>query len=187
MNPNDLEPFKVKCTLNICVAAIHESHILLRFILRPAVFELQVILRQAHRMTPNSPWTLQGHITLHMYNYSPRVSNFTLFCSTTSRFRDSGHSETSVMKDSKMTLMLSKVECTPYMCHWCPWVPGFTAHSTTSRFWDTGHCETKYTEWPHNDLNTTKSNAYMKNVCPQISNFISSRSTTSRFWDTGHF
>ncbi len=42
-----------------CDTSIHESHISFCFALRPAIFKLQVILKQVHRMTPNQPWTLQ--------------------------------------------------------------------------------------------------------------------------------
>ena len=49
-------PNEAKMTMNhtkshiphICVSSIHDSHILLRFALRPAVSEIQAILRQVH-------------------------------------------------------------------------------------------------------------------------------------------
>ncbi len=42
-------------------------------------------------MTPNWCWTLQGQITLYMYNNCPWFPNFTPFRSMTSRFWDTGH------------------------------------------------------------------------------------------------
>ncbi len=53
--PNDpkmtLKPTRSNVS-HTCVTSIHESQISLRFTLRPAVFETQAILRQAHWMTP---------------------------------------------------------------------------------------------------------------------------------------
>ncbi len=49
---NDLESYKVKCTAymyNYSPWVLNS----LRFALRPTVFEIQAILRQVHRMTPN--------------------------------------------------------------------------------------------------------------------------------------
>ncbi len=37
---------------HICFTSTHGSQISLRFALRPAVLEIQAILRQVHRMTP---------------------------------------------------------------------------------------------------------------------------------------
>ncbi len=64
---NDLEPYKVKLPY-LCITNVRNSQISLRFALRPALFEIQTILRQVHRMTAKWPWTLQGQITLPMYN-----------------------------------------------------------------------------------------------------------------------
>ncbi len=50
-----------------------ESHISLHFALRPAVFALQVILRQVHQMTAKRPWTLQGQMYPYMCYLCPRV------------------------------------------------------------------------------------------------------------------
>ncbi len=49
-NPN-FDIYNVKCTPY--VAGVPESQISVRFVLRPAVFELQAILKQEHRMSPN--------------------------------------------------------------------------------------------------------------------------------------
>ena len=38
--------------IHLCVTSVHESYIVLRFTQRPAIFELQAVLRQVHRMTP---------------------------------------------------------------------------------------------------------------------------------------
>ena len=54
-------------------------------------------------MTPNWHWTLR-QITLYLYNNCPRVSNFTPFRSTTSRFWVAGHIEPRAPNDLKMTL-----------------------------------------------------------------------------------
>ncbi len=50
-----------------------------------------------------------------MYNYSPWVSNFTQFHSTTTHFRDTGHFETSAVNDPKMTLN-AKRSYVPHIC-----------------------------------------------------------------------
>ncbi len=47
---------------SICATRIRDSPIPLRLALRPAVFEIQAILRQVHQMTPNWPWILQGQM-----------------------------------------------------------------------------------------------------------------------------
>ena len=44
---------------HICVTSIPESQISVRFALRPAIFELQAILRQVDRMTPKRPRLLE--------------------------------------------------------------------------------------------------------------------------------
>ncbi len=87
-----------------CVTSIHESYISLCVTLRPAVFALQAILRQVHRMTPNWRRTLQSQINLYMHKYCFRVLNFTPFRSMTSRFRATGHIETSKPNGPKLTL-----------------------------------------------------------------------------------
>ena len=56
---NDLEPYKVKCTPYMYT--LPESQISLCFALRPAVFEIQAILKKVHRMTPTWPWMGQGN------------------------------------------------------------------------------------------------------------------------------
>ena len=53
---------------HICITTIPGSQISLRFTVRPALFEIQTIVRQAHRTTPNRPSTLQCQSTLYMYN-----------------------------------------------------------------------------------------------------------------------
>ncbi len=45
---------------HIRVTSVPESQITLRFAIRPAVFEIEAILRQVDRMTSIWPWTLQG-------------------------------------------------------------------------------------------------------------------------------
>ncbi len=70
MTPSDLEPYKVKLPY-ICITSVHDSQTLVRFALRPALFEIQATLRQVHRMTPNWPWTLQCQITLYYITTVP--------------------------------------------------------------------------------------------------------------------
>ncbi len=55
-----LNPKRSKVPPYIQVTATPELQILLRCALKPAVFELQAILRQVHRMTPKWPSTLKG-------------------------------------------------------------------------------------------------------------------------------
>ncbi len=141
MTPNWHWTLQGQITLYICVcvAWVHESHILLHFALRRAVFEIQAILRQLHRMTPNWPWTQQGQIALYMYNNCPGVSNFTPFRPTTSRFQVTGHFETSAPNDEN-DFEHYKVKGTPHMCYNCSRVSNFTPFcSTTRRFEDTAH------------------------------------------------
>ena len=54
---NDIEHYKVKAT-PLYVTRLPWSQISARFPLRPAISELQGILRQVHRMIPKCPWTL---------------------------------------------------------------------------------------------------------------------------------
>ncbi len=81
----DLEPCKIKLPYT-WITGVHDSQISLRFTLRPALFEIQTILRQVPQMTPNWPWTLQRQITIYLYNSCPRVSNFIPFRYMASRF-----------------------------------------------------------------------------------------------------
>ncbi len=74
---SDLEPYKAKLPY-ICIIRVHDSQISLRFALRPALFEIQTILRQVHRMTPNWSWTLQRQITLYLYNKTVPESQISL-------------------------------------------------------------------------------------------------------------
>ncbi len=81
-----------------------QSQISFRFALRTAPFELQAILRQVHWMTPNDVKRWKVKDTPHTcYNY-PRLPNFSLFRPSSSRFRVSGHYETSAPNDPKITL-----------------------------------------------------------------------------------
>ncbi len=73
----DLEPHKVKLPY-ICITSVRDSQILVRFALWPALFEIQAILRQVHRMTPNWPWTLLGQ---RYTTYVLLVSPSPKFCS----------------------------------------------------------------------------------------------------------
>ncbi len=103
MTPSDLEPNKAKLPY-ICITSVRDYQISLCSTLRPALFKIQAILRQVHQMIPNWPWTLQRQITLYLYKNGPWVSNLTLFFSTISRFRVTGHFETRAKNDLKMTL-----------------------------------------------------------------------------------
>ena len=100
---------------HIYVTSIHESQSSLHFALRWAIFKMQAILRQVHQMTSNWPWTLQGQITLYMYNNYPRVSHFTPFHSTTNRFRVTCHIETSAPNNPEWPWTLQGQRYTTYM------------------------------------------------------------------------
>ncbi len=105
-------------------------------------------------MTPKWPRTLKVKGTPYTcYNY-PRVPNFTLFRSTASHFRVTGHFETSEQNDPKMALNTkrSKVMHIHINYNSYPWVLNFTVSlasqslSCYRTFWD------KFTKWPQNEL-----------------------------------
>ena len=81
--------------------SVPESQISVRFALRQAIFQIEAILGQVHRMTPMTHWTLQGQIYPILVSMSP---TYTQFHSTTSRFQDTCHLETRAPNDPKMTL-----------------------------------------------------------------------------------
>ena len=62
-------------------------------------FQDPAILRQVHQMTQKWPWKADG-TPFMCYNY-PQVPKFQPVLFTTSRFRDTGHFETSAPNDSK--------------------------------------------------------------------------------------
>ncbi len=122
----DLEPYKVKSPY-ICITGVPDSQVSLRFAVRPAISEIQAILRQVHQMTPKCPWTPQGQrypIYVSLVSTSPIFHSVR---STTSRFRDTGHFETSALNDPHIYL----------------------EPCTTSHFRDTGHFETSALNDPH--------------------------------------
>ncbi len=131
------------------VTSIHKIQISLSFFLRPEVFEIQVILRQVHRMIPYWPWTLQGQITLYMYMYnkSSWFPNFTPLRSTTSRF-----SRYKPFWDKCTEELQNDLNTTrwyvPHICDSYPRVPDFTLlRSTKSRF-EIQAILRQCTEWP---------------------------------------
>ncbi len=73
---------------HICVASVPQYQISVRFTLQPVLFELQAILRQAHRMTHKSPlntamWNIPHICATTEYH---EVPNFTPYCSTANLF-----------------------------------------------------------------------------------------------------
>ena len=88
-----------------------------RFTVQPALFGIQAILRQVHRMTPNWLWTLQGQITLYtcMYKSCPWFPNFIPLCCMTSHFWYTGNFDTSALNDPKITLNTTRSKV-PHIC-----------------------------------------------------------------------
>ena len=89
---------------HIYATSIHESQISLHFAPRRSIFEIKAMLRQVHRMTSNWPWTLQGQISLYVYNNCPWVSDFIPFRPMTSLFRVTGQFWDKCTAWPKMTL-----------------------------------------------------------------------------------
>ncbi len=89
---NDLEPNKVNVP-HICYQCLWVSSYSILFSLRPAVFELQEILRKVHQKTQNDlePYKVTG-IPYMCYQY-PQAPNCTHFQSSTKRFWETGHFE----------------------------------------------------------------------------------------------
>ncbi len=85
----DFESCKVKFPY-ICITSIPDSQTSLSFTLWPAVFEIQVILRQVHQMTPKWLWTVQGHMC-HIYmllvSTSPKFHSVSLYDEPFSKYR----------------------------------------------------------------------------------------------------
>ncbi len=129
----------------IYVTSIHKSQISLHFALRRAVFffffffEMQVILGQVHRITPNWSWALQCQTTLYMYHNCPRVSNVTLFRSTTRRFRVTSHFDTSAPNEPKWPWTPQGQRYTTYVLLVFPSPKFHPVCSATIRFQDTAH------------------------------------------------
>ncbi len=72
---------------HICGTSIHLSHISPRFDLRPAVLDLQTILRKVHQNDPKLTLNpTRSNYPILCVNYCPRVLNFTRFHFTTSPF-----------------------------------------------------------------------------------------------------
>ncbi len=74
----------LKITL-LCCTSKSKSQIPFRVTVWPAIFKLQAILKQVHRMTLRRPRTLKG--SPYMLYQCPGVPNFNVFRSTVSRFR----------------------------------------------------------------------------------------------------
>ena len=140
---------------NICTTTVPESQISLSFPLRPALFEIQAILRQVHWITPKWPWTLKSQITLYMYNWCPRFPNFTPFRCKASHLQDTGNFETSALNDPKMALNPTRSKV-PHICVTSVHESQISLHFTVQPalryrpFWDRGR------EWPQNDLERYK-------------------------------
>ncbi len=133
------------------------------------------------------PWTLQSQITLYMFNWYP------WFRSTTSRFQDTVHFNTSPPNDPKMTFSTTR--------SYAPHIHVTSIYeSQISRllllsvsllwrtvFWNTSKIypfRDKCNEWPQINLDPYIT-LFMQNNCPRVSNFTQFHSTTSRFWNTG--
>ena len=99
----------------IFITTFHGIQISLSFALWPVLFEIWAILKQVHQMTSNDLESHRVKGTPYMCYYFPRVPNFTLFCSTTSCFWDTGKFKTNALNDPKMSLnpIRSKV---PHIC-----------------------------------------------------------------------
>ncbi len=74
----------------MCVISNHEFQIVLYFGLRPAVCEIQAILRQGQCMTKMTLNPTRSNVQ-YKYSQYPRVSNCTTFRSATSKFWDTCH------------------------------------------------------------------------------------------------
>ena len=148
-------------------------------------------------MTPKWPSTLQGHIVPHVLLVST-VTYFTPFRSTTSRFWNTGHFETSAPNDPKLTLnptlpyigittvpkshcfalqaTIFKLQAILRQVHWTtpkrPKIP-------VTKYW-------KCTQWPQTELEhlTVKSTLYTLNIYLWGPNFHPFCSTISCFRDT---
>ncbi len=136
----------------------HASQISLCFVPRPAVFELQAILRQVRQMAPKWPWTVKGQMYLiYTYNYScvPNFTLYGLFGSIPSLFRVTGHSETSAPNDPNW-LCNTKRSKVPHMLQ-----PNTLFRSTSSEashnFSVTGQFETSALNDPKMTWNAKRS------------------------------
>ncbi len=139
---------------HICVTRLQESHISLRFALRPAIFDIQAILRQWHRTIPKWPSTLQGHMcpicvtSIHESHISLRFA-----------LRPAVFEIQAILRqEHRMTPNWSwtlQGQITPYRYNNCPRVPSFTLfRSTSNRFQVTGHFDTSALNDPKMTLNT---------------------------------
>ncbi len=150
------------------------------FVLWLAIFKLQAILRQVHWMTPN---TKRSNIPLICND--PQVPNFNPFRSTSSRFRVTGHFETSALIDPQM--MLNTKRFAIYIWKICQLpVSKISNFSFTlaNHVQVTGHFERNALNDPKMTLNTKRSK-----ICynyPQVSNFTV-RYMARRFQVAGHF
>ena len=69
---------------------VPEPQISLHFVLRPAIFELQAIFRQVHRMTPKGSWTLQDQrytTYVLLVSSSPKFHSVLLYDQPFSKYR----------------------------------------------------------------------------------------------------
>ncbi len=113
---NDLEHCKLKRTTYVCVTSVLDSQILIRFALRPAVFEIQASLGQVHQMTPKWHWTLQGQrypIYVLLLSTSSKVHSISLYGQPFWRYRQLWEKCTEWPQND---LERYKVKGTPYMC-----------------------------------------------------------------------
>ena len=189
----DLEPCKVKLPY-IWIASIPDSQIPLRFALWPAIFEIQVILRQIHRMTPKGLWTLQGHTRsyvpqIYIFYHYQRVPSFTPFHSTTRDFWNTGHFE-------KRSELWPQIDLEPYKVK-LPYIGirGVPESQISLRFalrpavFESHAILRQMHQMTPNDLEhyKVKGTPHICSYCPRVSNFTPFCSTTSPFQDIAHF
>ena len=147
-------------------------------------------------MTSNWSGTLQGQITLHMYNRHPWFPNFTPFRHMTTCFRDTSRFEISAPNDPKMTLNTSRSYVPHIYVTSIQNIPNFTSQMSQislqfalrwaifgiQAIWD------KCTEWPQNHLKhyKVKGTPHICYQCPRLQNFTPFCCTISPFQYMAH-
>ena len=117
-------------------------------------------VRQVHRMTPTWSSTLKGQIpNIHVTSYSYQVPNFTLIRPTGTRFRVTGHFETTGPSDPKRVWTVKGQRCPIYMLQVSTSPICHSYYSTAGHLWVTGHFETCASNNPQMTLNFKRSKA----------------------------
>ena len=118
-----------------------------------------------------------------MYNYSPPVSNFTPFRSTTSRFQVTCHFETNALNDPKMTLNTTKSNV-PHICVTSIHESHISLHFALQPAVFQLQAIVRQVHWMTPSWLWTlpsQISLYMYNYCLWVSNFTTFHSMTSRF------